>query len=441
MSVLVMIAQILLGLSILVILHEWGHYAAARAFGIKVEKFFLFFDAWGVKLFSIKKGDTEYGVGWLPLGGYVKIAGMIDESMDKEFLNSEPKSWEFRSKPAWQRLIVMIGGVTVNAILGVIIFTGMTLFYGERYLPMEEVRYGVYPGPVGQEMGIQKGDQIVKVDGEKVTRFEQVLSPELAYSDNAKITVRRDGQTKTLSLPDNFLGQISDKGFSAFVQPMRPFSIERVIKGSGAAKAELQPGDEILAIGDEEVRFFHEARKALKKYSGQEVRIKIERNDQVMEKTVQVSDQGTLGFYPEFKLAYATETFGLAASLQKGTKRAWDGLATTVVGLGKVFTGDVDASKSVSGPIGIANMYGGTWNWPRFWGLTGLLSMVLAFMNMLPIPALDGGHVLFLLIEMIQGKPVSERVMGIAQTIGVVILISLMIFATSNDISNFIFDS
>jgi regulator of sigma E protease len=436
MTALIMTAQILLGLSILVILHEWGHYIAARAFGIKVEKFYLFFDAWGYKLFSFRKGDTEYGVGWLPLGGYVKIAGMIDESMDKSFVQQEPKPWEFRSKPAWQRLIVMLGGVTVNAILGVLIFSGMTYFYGERYLPMEEVKYGIVPGEVGKKVGLEEGDQILAVNGQEIDRFEELLSPSIAYEEGTTLTIKRDGRRKEITLPDNFLGLVSDAGFGAFVQPRRPFSVERVQEGAPADRIGLQAGDRITAINGEPIRFFHEVRSALQANAGEEVSLEITRDSETLQKTATVQESGTLGFYPKFALEYERQTYGLGPSLAKGSAKAWDALYSNVVGLGKIFTGDVDPSKSVSGPIGIATIYGGTFNWARFWGITALLSMVLAFMNLLPIPALDGGHVFFLLIEMVRGKPLDEKVMGIAQTIGIIILISLMVFAFSNDIYN-----
>nr|MBC7614405.1 site-2 protease family protein [Pseudopedobacter sp.] len=251
MDVLVMIAQMLLGLSILIVLHELGHYLAARAFGIKVEKFYLFFDAWGFKLFSIKYKDCEYGIGWLPLGGYVKIAGMIDESMDTEALEQPIQPWEFRAKPAWQRLIVMLAGVTVNVILGIFIFWMLTFKYGETYVPNDQLRYGISPGIVGQQIGLQAGDKVIAINGKPLERFDDLRSSDVLMG-NSTLTVMRNGEEKQVAVPANILNAVSDYGIDEFVAPRIKSKIGEVNKGGLADKAGLKEGDEILAVNGKE---------------------------------------------------------------------------------------------------------------------------------------------------------------------------------------------
>jgi len=423
----------LLALSILIILHEWGHFQAARWFGIRVEKFYLFFDAWGKKLFKFKKGDTEYGVGWLPLGGYVKISGMIDESMDKEFLDKEPEPHEFRSKPAWQRLIVMIGGVTVNVILGVLIYSGIKYVYGETYHPMEHVQHGIVVSDVGEEIGLQTGDRIIAVDGVKPERFEDTRSIEVLMGD-AALTVERDGKQFDVTLPDDYMEKAGEEPFA--VIRMR-LEVDTVIAGSNAEKGGLLKGDFINKINDSTVQFFDQVVPFLQRRKGETIAVEVERDGQPKLLSIDVMGEdskkaGTIGFMP--KDYVATEHFGLGVSIAKGSKDAFNLLMANIKGLGKVITGKVSASKSVKGPIGIATLFGSTWNWARFWSITGALSMILAFMNILPIPALDGGHVFFLLIEMGRGKPLSDKALERAQIVGFIILVTLMVLIFGNDI-------
>lgn len=432
MGTIVMIAQLLLALSILIVFHEWGHFQAARWFGIKVEKFYLFFDAWGIKLFKFKKGETEYGMGWLPLGGYVKISGMIDESMDKEFLNKEPQPWEFRSKPAWQRLVVMIGGVTVNIILGVLIYTGIKYHYGESFHPMSEVKDGIIAFKLGKEVGFETGDEILEINGVKPEKFEDVINPEVLMNSGT-FTIKRGDEVKNITLPGDF----TEKMKESFIGIRVPLLVDTVIAGSHAAEAGLQKGDLITSINDSSIRYFHQIIPFLQNRKGENVAVAVERNGQTLHLNVKVAGEGeerpgTIGFKPEDHIQY--KYFSLGESFSRGARSAFQLLYINIRALGKVVTGQLNPAKTVSGPIGIATMFGSVWDWQRFWTLTGALSMILAFMNILPIPALDGGHVFFLLIEMVRGKPLSDKALERAQIVGFVLLVALMVLIFGNDI-------
>jgi regulator of sigma E protease len=436
MTVIIMIAQMLLGLSILVLLHEWGHFVTARAFKIRVEKFYVFFDAWGKKIFSFKKGDTEYGIGWLPLGGYVKITGMVDESLDTAQLKNVPEPYEFRSKPAWQRLIVMLGGVTVNAILGVIIFAGILMYWGEKFIPNSELKHGIVASALAQEVGLQTGDKLVSINGEAVIKFDDIMSSKVLLGSDVAITVDRNGAPVNIVLPNDFTKRLLNSDKSGFVLPRMAFKVGDVMPNMPAAEAGLMIGDEITAINDEAVSFFDELQSSLQTLKGQTIQMDVLRAGKPASLNVSVSEAGTIGFYPELEVMETSfKKYGFFESIPAGATLAWNVISDNIKGFGKVFSGDIPVEKSLGGPIAIAKkMYGGVWDWYRFWMTTGLLSMILAFMNLLPIPALDGGHVVFLLIEMVIGKPVSEKVMLAAQYVGMILVISLMVFAFGNDI-------
>lgn len=429
-----MIGQLLLALSILIIFHEWGHFQTARWFGIKVEKFYLFFDAWGQKLFSFKKGDTEYGVGWLPLGGYVKISGMIDESMDKEFLDKEPEDWEFRAKPVWQRLIVMLGGVTVNIILGVIIYSGIKFVYGEKYQTMEMASHGIVAHELGEEVGFKTGDYVLKINGEKPERFDDLLRPEILMTD-AIFTVKRGDSILDIQLPLDFAGRMKDK---AFMEARVQSEIGELVESAPAKKVGLLEGDLIKTVDGKPSLYFDQIKAVLQDLKGKTVPLVYERNGREQQLEIAVTDEGTIGFRPHFE--FATETFGFGESLVEGSKSAFGLLALNIKGFGKMFRGEINASKSVAGPIGIARMFGSVWDWHKFWSLTAALSMILAFMNIIPIPALDGGHVFFLLIEWVRGKPLSDKALERAQIAGFIILVALMVLIFGNDIYRAIVD-
>ncbi|RZK75308.1 MAG: RIP metalloprotease RseP [Pedobacter sp.] len=434
MSGLIMAAQLLLGLSILVILHEFGHFIAARAFGIKVEKFYLFFDAWGVKLFSFKRGDCEYGIGWLPLGGYVKITGMIDESMDTEAMALPPQPWEFRSKPAWQRLIVMLGGVFVNIVVGIFIFWMLAYKFGDTYIPNSSV-IGINPGSIGKEIGLKVGDKVVAINGKKVIQFDEVISTKVLLG-NTTITVKRDGKAIDIKVPDNLLNKVSDLGPDEFISrmPLLTSSVDSVY--GNAKKAGVVKGDKIVSVNGAPVKYNQDVRQNLKIGKGKPAVLGITRGTEKLSYTVPVDTAGAIGI--AFNLNDFKEEkikFGFLESLPVGANQAWSVFRDNGKGIWKVLTGKVKANKAFSGPVEIARkVYGGEWIWKKFWAATGFISIALAFMNLLPIPALDGGHVVFLLVEMVKGKPLGDKFMERAQIAGFVILLSLMVFVLGNDI-------
>lgn len=461
MEILITAFQFILALSILITLHEFGHYWAARAFGIRIEKFFLFFDAWNIKLFSFKKGDTEYGMGWLPLGGYVKIAGMMDESLDTEQMKSEPQPWEFRSKPAWQRLIVMVGGVTVNLILGIILMVSLTYSQGESYIPNEAInnKGGVYSSPVARSMGFATGDRIISLNGKKVENLDAEFGdPSFLMADKKVVEIQRaklvvlpsvDSSQPassqyvyfdtTLVLPTNFDELLSKKSDMPFFAPRLSFVVGKLTGGGNAYKAGFDVGDAIEKVEGKDVLSFFEFKETLVKYAGQRIKMQVKDTlGKTTVLTVDVNADATIGFQPKFSGFENDEKvikYGLGESVNKGVSRSFGLIGANAKALGNVASGKTDASKSLAGPVGIAQMFGGTWDWVNFWTLTAMLSLVLAFMNILPIPALDGGHVMFLLYEIIARRPVSEKVLYVGQVIGMVILLSLVAFTFWVDIA------
>lgn len=437
MTGLIMAAQLILGLSILVALHELGHYLAARAFGIRVEKFYLFFDAWGFKLFSFTKGDTEYGIGWLPLGGYVKISGMIDESLDKEAMAQPPQPYEFRSKPAWQRLIVMVAGVTMNVILGIIIFSFILLLDKKEYLPNSEVKNGIYAYKLGKDIGLQDGDKITAINGKPFERFDDLLSSRVVFGST--LTVERKGQTLEVEVPDNFYRTISTEGRWNFIGTGElVYEVNSIAEGENAEKAGIKVGDKIVGIEGARINGNNDLPNQLAKVKNGEIKFIIQREGNELVIPSKVSEKGTIGIgyntSSEINPDYRMKEFTLATAFKFGTADAWEALVSNIKGLKKIFAGEEKATDAVQGPIGIAQIYGGTWDWSWFWRITGLLSMVLAFMNILPIPALDGGHVIFLTIEAITRRKFSDTFMERSQMVGMVILLSLMVFAVGNDV-------
>jgi regulator of sigma E protease len=434
MQTLIMTAQLILGISILVILHEFGHYLAARAFGIKVEKFYLFFDAWGVKLLSFKVGDTEWGIGWLPLGGYVKIAGMIDESMDKEAMKKAPEPWEFRSKPAWQRLIVMIGGVVVNIVTGIVIFAMMSYAYGEKYIKNDSVKNGIVPSELAKEYGFQVGDKLISVNGANIARFEDALKIKHILGEGVSYQVERNGTQMEIAIPSDFVKKFSDEKKDFFL-PRMSFFVNEITPGYNAAKAGLLVGDVITQVNDTAFKFFDEFQGILKKFSNQEVVFHVIRGAETIQLKVQVDEAGRVGFKPDSKdFEYEVVNYSFFGSFPAGYNKAVETIDAQIKGWAKIFKGDIAVNKAVQGPIGIAKFYGGEWIWSRFWMLTALISLGLAFMNILPIPALDGGHVIFLLVEMVIGRPLSEKFLETVQYIGMILLLTLMVLIFGNDI-------
>lgn len=432
MDFLVMIGQLLLALSILVGVHEFGHMISAKYFGMRVEKFSIGFPP---KIFGFKKGETEYSLGAIPLGGFVKITGMIDESLDTEQMSKEPEPHEFRAKPAWQRLIVMMGGIVVNLILGIILFILILTYYGERYYSMEDVnKHGIVAYPIAENIGLQTGDKIIAVNGKDVERFPQdLLDPDVLLGENSYFLVKRNDSTFRLPVPDTLIGEISKRD-QAFVSPAYTFSVGKLEEGRPAEKAGLQKGDSIISVDGNKVAYFHQFQSYLKNNKNERISIKVARDSKVQEINVKVDTNGTIGFYPKLYFPRSIENYSLGEAIPVGTKKAFSVITTTVRALGKIFAGKINASDSVAGPIGIMQEFGGEWIWERFWLLTASLSMILAFMNFLPIPALDGGHVMFLLYEMIAGRKPSDKFLEVAQKIGMVLLLALMILVFGNDL-------
>ena len=433
MEVVIMAAQMILGISILVGVHEAGHMLAAKAFGMRVEKFSIGFPP---KLFGFKYGETEYSLGATPLGGYVKISGMIDESMDTEAMKEPPKDYEFRSKPAWQRLIVMMGGIIVNVIVGIIIYVSITFIYGDSYLSKREAnKHGIDAFEVAREIGLQTGDKITMVNGRDFERFSEVTDPNVLLADQAYYTVDRNGQTLDVQLPANLLDRLSkDNGRVPFIEARSPFEVGFVDKKSGASKAGIVVGDKILEVEGKPITFYDELRKAIKGKEGRTVSVWVEREGERLEKDVVLDKDAKLGIGIKYIRDYTSVDYSFGQSLGLGTERAFGAIAVNLRAFQKMFSGDLDPRKSLAGPIGIAQIFGGSWNWLRFWGLVGLLSMILAFMNFLPIPALDGGHVAFLTYEMVSGRKPSDKFLEVSQKVGMVILLALMVFILGNDI-------
>lgn len=428
-----MIAQFVSGLSIIVGLHELGHLLFAKLFGMRVESYIIGFPP---KLFSFKWGETEYALGVIPFGGAVKISGMVDESLDTESLGAPPQPWEFRSKPAWQRLLVMLGGIIFNIITGIAIYITLAFVTGDTYLAKDEVnKCGIVPNVIGYEMGFQEGDKITHINGRNFKRFAEILSPSTLLSADGYYTVLRGDQVLRIDIPPNLVETLSDKKYlGAFVAPRVPFKVAAILPDSSAAKAGLQPGDQIIALAGMTTTYLHQLQQLLAVNIAKEVTLSILRQGRVREVPVHVSATGKLGFRPALLLSYEHQRYCLRDAIAIGTARAFNVVKTNAVGLSRILTGKMSASKSLSGPIGIAKIFGYQFIWIKFWSIVGFLSMVLALTNLLPIPALDGGHVMFLLYEMTTGHRLSDKFLEAAQKVGMSILLFLIGYTIFNDL-------
>ncbi len=432
MDVLIMVGQLLLGLMILVGVHEAGHMMAAKFFGMRVEKFSIGFPP---KILGFKIGETVYSLGALPLGGFVKISGMVDESMDTKNLDKAPEPWEFRAKPAWQRLIVMLGGIIMNVITGIVIFTIMTYTFGKTTIPKEAMKYGIHAFPLAESIGLQSGDKIVGINGHDYESFDELVNPDFLLGDKMAYTVERNGETFEVKVPGYVIDSISSQ--VPFISFAFTFKVGQVVPESNAAKGGLKDNDKIVAVNDKPINFFHDIQEALGSIPGKEAVVVVNRDSTELDTlSILVSEDGKIGFMPESTMDIEMDTvhYSLTKSASIGTGQAFNVLYIQFKAIKKMFTGEISARKSLSGPVGMATQFGGEFIAFRFWYLVGLLSMVLAFMNLLPIPALDGGHVMFLLYEMITGKKPADKFMEKAVKIGIAILLSLMIFAFGNDI-------
>ncbi|PSL46719.1 regulator of sigma E protease [Chitinophaga niastensis] len=430
--ILVKAGQLLLSLSILVVLHELGHFIPAKLFKTRVEKFYLFFDPW-FSLFKIKKGETEYGVGWLPLGGYVKISGMIDESMDKEQLAQPPQPWEFRAKPAWQRLIIMIGGVTVNIILAFFIYAMMLWYWGESYLPTTGAKYGIVADSLAQSIGMRDGDKIITIDNHHVEAFDAIPGDVILHEAKS-IQVERDGKQLNLPIPEGFIRQLL-KQKAPFALPRFPYIADSTKPGTAAAKVGVQKGDQLIAVNGIALPYYNEFAKEIKKHKNEDVIVSVIRGKDTLNLAAKLNDKSEFGVYPKDPFEYKTKKYTFLQSIPAGFSKSINKLVSYVQQLRLIFVSkEVKVSESLGGFGSIANLFPESWNWMMFWEMTAFLSIILAFMNILPIPALDGGHVLFLLYEIITGRKPSEKFLEYAQIGGMVILFSLLLFANGLDI-------
>jgi regulator of sigma E protease len=441
MDAMIMIGQLLLSLSILVAVHEMGHLLAAKYFGMRVEQFSIGFPP---KIWSFRKGETEYALSAIPLGGYVKISGMIDESLDTEAMKQDPQPWEFRSKPAWQRLIVMLGGIIVNVIVGILIFIGITYFIGDANLKKDAINAngGFQVGTIGEELGLKTGDKIVKINGRDYDYFNDLTKAEALLSTNAYYTVERNGKLIDVKIPEDFIQKFSRKENAGnFLMYRFPPVVGEVAKNSIAEKVELKKGDLIVEVNETPVTYFDEVYDLVHKNEAKSVSFKVKRDGEILSFDNQefVANKKQIGFAPakpkEF-LDKAEEKieYGFLESVSVGTERAFTTLFVQIKAFGKIISGVLNPTESLSGPIGIAQAFGGELDWAKFWTLTGVLSLVLAFMNLLPIPALDGGHVMFLTYEIVSRRKPSDRFLESAQKVGMVFLLALMVFIFANDI-------
>lgn len=435
MVILIKVAQLLLSLSILVIFHEFGHFLAARIFKTRVEKFYLFFDPW-FSLFKFKKGDTEYGIGWLPLGGYVKISGMIDESMDKEAMKLPPQPHEFRAKPSWQRLIIMLGGVTVNVLLAIGIYVVMLAWWGEQYLPNAEVKYGITVDTLGQKLGLRNGDKILTLDHKPVEDFFRI--PATIILENVQtIQVERDNQPVEVVLPRGLISDIVKHKSPDFISVRIPFEAADFAPGSAAKSAGMQVNDKIIGINGQTTLYFDEFKTEVQKHKNEEVNVRVIRDIDTVNLAVMVSDRGLIGVAPKSPAGYFTfkeYDYNILQAIPAGTVKAYEKTADYLKSLKLLFNPEVKAYESVGGFITIGSIFPSVWDWESFWSLTAFLSLMLAVLNILPIPALDGGHVMFLLYEIITGRKPSDKFMEYAQITGMMLLFALLIFANGNDI-------
>ncbi len=435
MVILIKAAQLILSLSILVIIHEFGHFIFSKAFKCRVEKFYLFFDPW-FSLFKFKKGDTEYGIGWLPLGGYVKISGMIDESMDKEQMKLPAEPWEFRSKPSWQRLIIMIGGVLFNLILAVILYSAVLFVWGEQYLPTKNVKYGIAVSETGKELGLRNGDKIISLDGKEVEDFNKIVSV-LILNGAKTIEVKRNEETVIVPVKNEIIPKLLNDRH--LIDLRIPFACKVIGfgKDSPARDAGLEIGDEIQTINGFAFEFYDQFADTLAASKGKTISVSIKRGGVDKTVPVKIGVSGMLGIQRENNIVgifdFKTIHYGFFESIPAGISKGYHAIGNYLKQFKLLFAPETKAYESLGGFIAIGNIFPSIWDWESFWNLTAFLSIILAVMNILPIPALDGGHVLFLLFEIITGRKPSDKFLEYAQIVGMIILFSLLIYANGND--------
>ena len=428
--------QLILSLSILVTIHELGHFLTARWFKCRVEKFYLFFDPW-FSLWKKKVGETEYGIGWVPFGGYVKISGMVDESMDKEQMKLPPKPYEFRAKPAWQRLIIMVAGVTMNILLAMIIFIMLTYKWGDDYLPPQNLKYGLYADSLGRKIGLQNGDNIVSIDNMPV-KNTITIPADIITTEAKTLQVQRNGQTINLSIPDGLINDLNHTKLTKFIDVQYPIIVDTVMRSdTHFTKDSLIKGDRIIGLNNIPVQYYQQFDSLKKLNANKVIAINVLRGNDTVVVNAKLNEQSQVGFwqvFPDklFGTTHRSYTFG--ESIPVGINKCWSTLGKYITGLQQIVSGKVKASESVGSVISIGNAFSAVWDWQHFWTLTAIFSIVLAFMNILPIPALDGGHALFCIYEIITGRKPTDKFMEYAQMVGMILLLGLMAYALGLDI-------
>ena len=433
MEVLVKIAQLLVSLSILIVLHELGHYTLARIFKVRVEKFYLFFDA-GFSLFRRKIGDTEYGIGWLPLGGYVKISGMIDESMDREQMKQAPQPYEFRSKRAWQRLLIMLGGVIVNFLLALFIYILVFFKWGEEYVPVENLVYGYSFVEEFKELGLENGDKILALDGEKVNRWF-AIHHDIVVNDPRVIEVERDGVIQDIKVSEGMTPKLLKLKYT--MEPRVPFEVDGLVEGSNMELAGIEVNDKIIGVNGESIGFYDEFVDKTRLEANTNFDLTVLRGSETLQINVSTDENGFFGFswlrwYDYFETTVVRYSF--LQSIPAGINRGFDITRSYLKQLKMLFKPETKAYEELGGFIKIGSIFPSTWDWEMFWNMTAFLSIILAIMNVLPIPALDGGHVMFLLFEIVTGRKPGDKFMEYAQIVGMILLLSLLLYANLNDI-------
>ncbi len=431
------VGQFILAFSILVVLHEMGHFLPAKWFGCRVDKFYLFFNPW-FSLYKKKIGETEYGLGWVPLGGYVKIAGMIDESMDKEQLNQPAQPYEFRSKPAWQRLIIMLGGVIVNFILALVLFAMILFVWGEERLPIKNLKYGLSADSLATSVGLQDGDLITAVNGKELV-YAGELNKEMMLSERAVLKVNRSGRDTMITIPEGFISTLTKNQLQGFVSPRFPVIVDSVPPEISYLQGNLQKGDRIVGLNGAATLFYQDFNEAKAPLKNKDVSLQVLRNGvDTVETRVKLNEQGNVGFVPAnpYKmLGTEKKDYSFGESIPAGINFGIERLKDYMTGIKLLFTSkEHKVSDNLGSVISIGKTFGGVWDWQRFWTMTALFSIILAFMNILPIPALDGGHALFTIYEMITGRKPGDKFMEYAQMVGMVLLLSLMLYAFGLDI-------
>ena len=435
MDILIKIIQFFLCFTILVGIHELGHYIMARVFKIRVDKFYIFFDL-GFSLFKFRRGHTEYGLGWLPLGGYCKIAGMIDESMDKEFQKQPPQPWEFRSKPAWKRFLVMIAGVVMNVLLAVTIYIGVSYTWGESYFSNEDARWGYNFNETGHSLGFRDGDRLVSIDGGKVENLNTFLNALLITEGDRRVVVERDGEQIELTLPlAELIAMRQNKGYEKLLVQRMPFLIDSVVAPTAAR---LQKGDEIVGIDEMRGLDYRGYTDYLKLHAGDSVRLSVVREGGMpVEFKLPVSEEGKLGVFAYNPYKFRTQEYTFWESIPAGFRRAGDMISSYWDQLKMIVQPKTKMYEELGGFLAIGSIFPSTWDWQDFWLKTAFLSIILAVMNILPIPGLDGGHAIFTFWEMVTGRKVSDKVLEGAQYVGLIIILFLLLYANGNDIYRF----